>query len=48
LAGDPVVYPGHRYSAEPSAALSSVKETNFVFRPRSLAEWHRMFGMFGG
>ena len=48
LPGDPVVYPGHQYSAEPSATLSSVKQTNFVFRPRSLAEWHRMFGMFGG
>jgi glyoxylase-like metal-dependent hydrolase (beta-lactamase superfamily II) len=44
LPGDPVVYPGHQYSAEPSATLSSVKHTNFVFRPRSLAEWHRMFG----
>lgn len=44
LPGDPVVYPGHQYSAEPSAALSRVKDTNFVFRPRSLDEWHRMFG----
>ncbi|WIX76053.1 MBL fold metallo-hydrolase [Amycolatopsis carbonis] len=44
LPGDPVVYPGHQYSAEPSAALSHVKDTNFVFRPRSLDEWHRMFG----
>ncbi|QRP49609.1 MBL fold metallo-hydrolase [Amycolatopsis sp. FDAARGOS 1241] len=44
LPGDPVVYPGHQYSAEPSAALSHVKDTNFVFRPRSLDEWQRMFG----
>ncbi|MDT8912597.1 MBL fold metallo-hydrolase [Amycolatopsis sp. PS_44_ISF1] len=44
LPGDPVVCPGHQYSAEPSAPLSSVKQSNFVFRPRSTAEWHRMFG----
>ncbi|MQA63024.1 MAG: MBL fold metallo-hydrolase [Actinophytocola sp.] len=44
LQGDPVVYPGHQYSAEPSAPLSSVREGNFVFRPRSLEEWRVMFG----
>ncbi|MBA0126477.1 MBL fold metallo-hydrolase [Haloechinothrix sp. YIM 98757] len=44
LKGDPVVYPGHQYSTEPSAPLSSVREGNFVFRPRSLEEWRMMFG----
>jgi glyoxylase-like metal-dependent hydrolase (beta-lactamase superfamily II) len=44
LPGDPVVYPGHQYSPEPSAPLSEVKESNFVFRPRSLQEWRLMFG----
>jgi glyoxylase-like metal-dependent hydrolase (beta-lactamase superfamily II) len=44
LTGDPVVYPGHQYSAEPSATLSSVRENNFVFRPRNLDEWRTMFG----
>lgn len=44
LDGDPVVYPGHQYSAEPSAKLSHVKDTNFVFRPRSLDDWRLMFG----
>ncbi|GAB3584612.1 MBL fold metallo-hydrolase [Amycolatopsis endophytica] len=44
LPGDPVVYPGHQYSAEPSASLSSVKENNFVYRPRNLDEWRTMFG----
>ncbi|GAB3383417.1 MBL fold metallo-hydrolase [Amycolatopsis echigonensis] len=44
LPGDPVVYPGHQYSPESSASLSRVKSTNFVFRPRSLEEWRRMFG----
>lgn len=44
LPGDPVVYPGHQYSTAPSAPLSSVREGNFVFRPRSLEEWRVMFG----
>lgn len=44
LPGDPVVYPGHRYSADPSASLSSVKQHNFVFRPRSLEEWKALLG----
>ncbi|GAB3482489.1 MBL fold metallo-hydrolase [Amycolatopsis cihanbeyliensis] len=44
LDGDPVVYPGHLYSADPSAALSRVRERNMVFRPRSLEEWRAMFG----
>ncbi|WP_020659870.1 MBL fold metallo-hydrolase [Amycolatopsis benzoatilytica] len=43
LPGDPVVYPGHQYSPESSASLSRVKGTNFVFRPRSLEEWRRLF-----
>ena len=42
LDGDPVVYPGHWYSTDPSAALSTVKKTNYVFRPKSLQEWHAM------
>ncbi|WP_019812645.1 MBL fold metallo-hydrolase [Saccharomonospora saliphila] len=44
LPGDPVVYPGHMYSAEPSAPLSRVRGDNVVFRPRSLDEWRLMFG----
>lgn len=44
LSGDPVVYPGHMYSADPSAKLSEVRENNFVFRPRNLQEWQTMFG----
>lgn len=44
LPGDPVVYPGHQYSADPSASLSSVKRHNFVFRPRSLEEWKALLG----
>ncbi|WAL67508.1 MBL fold metallo-hydrolase [Amycolatopsis cynarae] len=43
LQGDPVVFPGHQYSAAPSAPLSSVRENNYVYRPRSLDEWKAMF-----
>lgn len=38
------VYPGHQYSAEPSAPLAAVRAGNFVFRPQSLDEWRLMFG----
>ena len=32
LPGDPTVFPGHWYSAEPSAPLEDVKRTNYVYR----------------
>jgi glyoxylase-like metal-dependent hydrolase (beta-lactamase superfamily II) len=41
---DAVVFPGHLYSAEPSAPLGETRRTNFVFRPRSAAEWLAVFG----
>jgi hypothetical protein len=41
---DPAVCPGHQYSKDPSAPLSTVRENNVVFRPRSLQEWQQMFG----
>lgn len=44
LSGDPVVHPGHLYSAEPSAALSEVTESNFVYRASSLEHFRAMFG----
>jgi glyoxylase-like metal-dependent hydrolase (beta-lactamase superfamily II) len=44
LAGDPVVYPGHLYSPEPSAALSRVRRDNAVFRPTSIEQWRAVFG----
>jgi hydroxyacylglutathione hydrolase len=37
------VYPGHRYSPPPSASLESIRENNFVFRPRSAEQWLQMF-----
>ena len=41
---DAVVFPGHLYSPEPSAAHGGDPPHNFVFRPRSAAEWLAMFG----
>ena len=44
LPGDPTVFPGHWYSAEPSAALSEVKRSNFVYRASNLEQWHALMG----
>lgn len=41
---DAVLYPGHLYSAEPSATMGETRRTNYVFRPRSVEEWLAMFG----
>lgn len=34
LRGDPTVFPGHWYSSDPSASLSEVKRSNYVYRVR--------------
>ncbi|HEX4557915.1 MAG TPA: MBL fold metallo-hydrolase [Mycobacterium sp.] len=44
LSGDPTVFPGHWYSAEPSASLSEVKRTNYVYRASSLDQWRMLMG----
>jgi hydroxyacylglutathione hydrolase len=44
LAGNPVVYPGHRYSEQPHSPLLDVRRTNVVFRPRSAEEFVLAFG----
>ncbi len=41
---DTVLYPGHRYSPEPSATLGETRSGNYVFRPRTLEQWMTMFG----
>ena len=40
---DTVLYPGHRYSAEPSATLGATRQHNMVFRPGSAEQWVAMF-----
>ena len=41
---DAVLFPGHLYSVEPSATMGETRHWNFVFKPRSEAEWLAMFG----
>ncbi len=41
---DAILFPGHQYSADPSASMGDTRRLNFVFRPRSEAEWLAMFG----
>ena len=41
---DTILFPGHLYSAEPSATMGETRRTNFVFCPRSAREWLAMFG----
>ena len=44
LPGDPTVFPGHWYSAEPHAPLTDVRRTNYVFRATSLEQWRALMG----
>jgi glyoxylase-like metal-dependent hydrolase (beta-lactamase superfamily II) len=41
---DAMLFPGHMYSSEPSANLGETRRWNYVFRPRTEAEWLAMFG----
>ena len=44
LPGDPTVFPGHWYSTEPSASLSEVKRSNYVYRVSNLQQWRALMG----
>jgi glyoxylase-like metal-dependent hydrolase (beta-lactamase superfamily II) len=44
LPGDPTVFPGHWYSAEPSAPLAEVKRSNYVYRASDLQQWRLLMG----
>jgi glyoxylase-like metal-dependent hydrolase (beta-lactamase superfamily II) len=44
LPGDPTVFPGHWYSQEPSASLSQVRRSNYVYRASNLDHWHMLMG----
>jgi len=39
-----VLFPGHLYSPKPSEQMGEVRRSNMVFKPRSAAEWMRVFG----
>ncbi len=43
VSSDTVLYPGHDYASEPSAALSEVRATNCVLTPRTSDEWLAKF-----
>lgn len=44
LPGDPTVFPGHWYAAEPSAPLADVKRSNYVYRSHDLQQWRMLMG----
>jgi glyoxylase-like metal-dependent hydrolase (beta-lactamase superfamily II) len=44
LTGNPTVFPGHWYSREPSASLSEVKRSNYVYRVGNLEQWRTLMG----
>jgi glyoxylase-like metal-dependent hydrolase (beta-lactamase superfamily II) len=39
-----ILFPGHLYSADPSASMGETRKWNYVFKPRSPEEWMAMFG----
>ena len=39
-----ILYPGHLYAPRGSASMGETRRTNFVFKPRTEAEWLQMFG----
>jgi glyoxylase-like metal-dependent hydrolase (beta-lactamase superfamily II) len=41
---DTVLFPGHRYSAASSDTMVNVRDSNFVFAPKTPAAWLQMFG----
>jgi glyoxylase-like metal-dependent hydrolase (beta-lactamase superfamily II) len=41
---DTILFPGHLYSAEPSATMGETRKWNYVFKPQSEQEWLAMFG----
>jgi glyoxylase-like metal-dependent hydrolase (beta-lactamase superfamily II) len=44
LADDTIIYPGHRYSQPSSATMAAVRETNYVFKPKTVDAWMQWFG----
>jgi glyoxylase-like metal-dependent hydrolase (beta-lactamase superfamily II) len=44
LPPDTIVFPGHRYSLPSSASMEAIRESNYVFRPRTKEQWLMMFG----
>ena len=43
LPDDVVVFPGHRYSVASMGSLAAIKETNYVYKPKTREQWLTMF-----
>lgn len=41
---DTILYPGHLYSADPSATMGETRQHNYVFRIASLEQWRMFMG----
>ena len=41
---DAILFPGHLYSAEPSATMGETRKWNYVFKPKTQEQWLAMFG----
>lgn len=41
---DTILFPGHQYAPQPSASMGDTRRMNYVFAPRTEAEWLAMFG----
>ena len=39
-----ILFPGHLYSAEPSASMEDTRKWNYVYAPRNEQQWLAMFG----
>jgi glyoxylase-like metal-dependent hydrolase (beta-lactamase superfamily II) len=44
VSDDTVLYPGHLYSADPSATMGETRRSNYVLAPRSAQQWLGLFG----
>lgn len=44
VSDDTVLFPGHLYSAEPCASMAETRRWNYVFAPKTEAEWLAAFG----
>jgi glyoxylase-like metal-dependent hydrolase (beta-lactamase superfamily II) len=44
LPDDTIVYPGHRYSVPSSGTIAAIRETNYVFKPKTVDAWMQWFG----
>jgi glyoxylase-like metal-dependent hydrolase (beta-lactamase superfamily II) len=41
---DTILFPGHQYAPQASASMGDTRRMNYVFAPRTEAEWLAMFG----